>query len=141
VRADSYVDSSEREKSFFPRCGRGRGRGARVASIARGSESSTSICQLGVDVAAGEEPEVPDLDVAARQNVEKETANEFVWRDDRVLAAFRTEADAVLVERNESMVRDADPVRVSTEIPEDLFGSGERTLGVDHPVLAVEEVL
>src|SRR5437667_10660639 len=32
-------------------------------------------------------------------------------------------------------------MRVLAEILEDLFGSGERALGVDHPLLVVERVL
>ena len=48
------------------------------------------------------------------------------------------EGDAALVERHEPAVGDGDAVSVAGEIGEHRFGPGERRLGVDEPVLALE---
>ena len=45
------------------------------------------------------------------------------------------EGDAGLVERDQTPVRDGDPVGVAREIGEHGLGAGERRLGIDHPPL------
>ena len=45
------------------------------------------------------------------------------------------EGDAGLVERNETPVRDGDPVSIAREIGEHGLGAGERRLGIDHEPL------
>jgi hypothetical protein len=83
---------------------------------------------------------------AFRQDVEQEPADERA-RIERhgaiALAPVATvvldpEGDAALVERDQSVVRDRDPVGVAAEIGEHGLGSRERRLGVDEPVLAPE---
>ena len=95
----------------------------------------------GAKVTAGEQAVVADLDEAVGQNVEEKAANEFLGGHDDLLAILGSKADAVFVERDESVVRDAHAMRVSAEILEDLLRSGEGTFCVHHPVLAVEGVL
>ena len=45
------------------------------------------------------------------------------------------EGDAGLVERNQTSVRDGDPVGIAREIGEHGLGAGERRLGIDHEPL------
>src|SRR5271156_6831922 len=75
--------------------------------------------------------------------MEQEAADELVRRERhdtlslRTIAAgvFVAEGDAGLVERNQTLVRDGDPVGVAREIGEHGLWAGERRLGVDHPPL------
>lgn len=90
-------------------------------------------CELGVDVTAGMQAVVANLGEPVRQHVEEETSNEFHRSHGDLLAVLGAEADAVGVERNQPVVRDAHAMRVLAEILEDLFGPGEWTLGVAPP--------
>jgi hypothetical protein len=80
---------------------------------------------------------------AAWQDVEQEAADELVRRecDDALplgtIAAvvLVAEGDAGLVERNQTPVRDGDPVGIAREIGEHGLGAGERRLGIDHEPL------
>src|SRR5271167_3546990 len=49
-----------------------------------------------------------------------------------------TEGDLIVVEGDETMVGDGDAVSVASQIVEDMFCPGERSLGVDDPVLTEE---
>jgi hypothetical protein len=46
-----------------------------------------------------------------------------------------TKADRCLRDREQTVVGDGDPMRVASEIVEDMLGAAERRLGVDHPIL------
>src|ERR1019366_6900635 len=54
------------------------------------------------------------------------------------LAVLGAKGDASRVERDESVIGDADAMRVATEIADDLLGSAEGSLGVGDPWLAEE---
>ncbi len=49
-----------------------------------------------------------------------------------------SEGDAFAIESEEPMIGDGDPVRVSTEIPQDLGRTTESRFGVDYSVLTVQ---
>jgi hypothetical protein len=91
--------------------------------------------------AVGEEAEVADANEAAREQMQQETSQELIRGQAHqlllvaVCGVTPTEADLVVVQRNQSMVGDRDAMRVCTEIAQNVFGSSERTLGVDHPVM------
>ncbi len=78
---------------------------------------------------------------AARQDVQEKAADELVGRERHGLEPVRSfdpivlpfEGDALVVERNETRIRDGDAVGVAGEIGEDGLRSGERPLGVDDP--------
>src|SRR5215475_11412706 len=76
------------------------------------------------------------------QHVQQEAPDELVRMKPHRLPAARavdaivlpTERDAGIVGGNEAAVRDCDTMRVTGEIAQDLLGSGERRLAVDHPL-------
>lgn len=86
---------------------------------------------------------MPDAVKAAWQDVEQEAADELVRRERHDALPFGTvatvvlvaEGDAGLVERNQTSVRDGDPVGIAREIGEHGLGAGERRLGIDHEPL------
>lgn len=72
--------------------------------------------------------------------MQQEASDEFVGRDCHGPFADRRgdnpssgNARAIL-DIDEAVVGDGDAVRISTNVIQDLFGSGEGRLGVDHPV-------
>src|SRR5271169_3267300 len=89
---------------------------------------------------------MPDAVKAAWQDMEQEAADELVRRECHdalplgTIAAvvFVAEGDAGLVERNQTPVRDGDPVGVARKIGERSLGAGERRLGIDHEALLPE---
>src|SRR6266540_5396591 len=109
------------------------GRCGRLEICARGGE-------LGVDVAGGEQAVVADLDEAARQNVLEESADEFERLEAAHLPAARAKHDLAITDVEEAMVRDGDAVGVLAEIAQERARTSERGLGVDDPLLLVEDV-
>ena len=98
---------------------------------------------------AGEEAVVADAMEAARQHVQEEAADELggVERHrldpgfaGRLAAAIvlPLEGDALVVEPDQTCIRDGDAVGVARQIGEDGLGSGERPFGVDHPLAAAQ---
>ena len=86
---------------------------------------------------------MPDAVEAMWQDMEQEAADELMWRERhdalplRTIAAvvFVAEGDAGLVERDQTPVRNGDPVGVARKIREHGLGAGERRSGIDHPSL------
>ena len=86
---------------------------------------------------------MPDAVKAAWQDMEQEAADELVRRERHDALPLGTiaavvlvaEGDAGLVERNQTPVRDGDPVGIAREIGEHGLGAGERRLGIDHEPL------
>ena len=79
---------------------------------------------------------------ALGQHVYQETPDELLRVKSHRLPAVRTvdaiilpaERDAGVVSCNEAAVRDSDPMGVTGEIAQNLLGSCERRLAIDHPV-------
>lgn len=90
----------------------------------------------------GEKSVVTDAMKAIGQNVQEEAADELVAVERHgaiavyavvsVILEFERDAGAVKFEK--PAVGDGDAVRVARQIGQDLVWSGERPLGVDHPV-------
>ena len=65
------------------------------------------------------------------QNVDQESAQELICGDghDLLLAAVRivfpAKRDTIILERNQSMVRDGDAVRIASEIVQNTLGTAE----------------
>ena len=107
-------------------------------------EQQAAAQQRSGSLAVGEEAEVADTDQAFGQNVDEEPSEELVGREghDHLLAVscifLPAEGDLIVLEADEAMVRDGDAMRVAGKIVENVFGSTERRLGVDDPVLGEE---
>ena len=92
-------------------------------------------------VAVGEQSEVADLDEACRQDVKQEAADELDRIEGHDAAAVvmsgvsPAEAHLSVVETEQPSVGDGDAVGVAGQVLQHVFGSAERRLGVDHPLL------
>jgi len=77
--------------------------------------------------------------------VQEEAAQELIdgQAHDSLLVAVGgvspAKADVALGEGNESAVGGADAMGVSAEVAQGMFRSGERSLGVDHPVVTEQD--
>jgi len=91
-------------------------------------------------VARGEQAEVADAYEASRQNMQQETAEEFVGIESHGASAMPMgvvspqEADFVIGHRKESRVGDGNAVGIAREVGQDLRRAGKRSLGIDDPV-------
>ncbi len=96
--------------------------------------------QLGGAMAMGKEADMADAVEAVGHGVLQEAADELVGREHHDLGfavlpiVLPSEAHLAVVEPDQATVGDGDAVRVAAEISKHLPGSGERRLGVDHPV-------
>ena len=88
-----------------------------------------------------EEAEVADAHKAARQQVQEQTSQELFDRQGHeplLVAVSRvspTESDVALGQSNQPAVGNGNAMSVGTEIAQHTFGSSERPLGVDDPVV------
>jgi len=95
-------------------------------------------------VAVGEQSEVADLDEASGQDVEHEAADELDCIEGHDVAAVvmpgvsPAEAHLSVVEADKPSVGDGDTVGVAGQVLQDVFGTTEGRLGVDHPLLATQ---
>src|SRR3954466_3765092 len=117
VRTCQQVDAGQCKEAVLPRRLRWTCWGRLVVDL----QMAAGCCELRPDVAAREQAVVADLYEAVRQDVGEEATDEFRGRDGHLLAVLRAEADAMLVERNESVVRDAHAMSVPAEILEHLL--------------------
>jgi hypothetical protein len=87
---------------------------------------------------------VTDPNKAVGEDMEQEAAQELGYRDRQgaLLIAMRgvppAEGDLVLVERDQPMVGDGDPVGVTAEILQNMVGTSKGWFAVDHPVVTEE---
>ena len=95
-------------------------------------------------VAVGEQPEVANLDEASGQDVEHEAADELDCIEGHDVAAVvmpgvsPAEAHLSVVEADKPSVGDGDTVGVAGQVLQDVFGTTEGRLGVDHPLLVTQ---
>jgi hypothetical protein len=89
----------------------------------------------------GEESEVADANQSLGQNVDQESAQKLLCGNghDLLLAAVRVvfpaKRDSIVVEGDESMVRDRDTMGIAGQVMQHMLGAAEGWLGVDDPVL------
>src|SRR5664280_564010 len=108
--------------------------GCRAEQLAAALEFSTAST-------VSEQAEVADADQAFGQDVKKKSAQELICRNghDFFLAAVSivspAEGDALVLEGHESMVGDSYSMSVAGQIVENVLGTAEGRLGIDHPVL------
>jgi hypothetical protein len=103
-------------------------------------ESGACDSQLGADVAGGIETEVSDLDEAGWQDVQEKSAHEFQRGEVADFLFAGSEDDMVVVDVEDAMVGDGDPVGIQAEVTKERLGLLEGGLGVDDPRLAVQRV-
>jgi hypothetical protein len=95
-------------------------------------------------VAIGEEAIVSDPHEALGEHVEQKPTDKLLDREAHYLHFVAmgvvppTEADLAILASEEALVADGDPMGIAPEVGEDLLGSAEGALGVDHPVLRPE---
>lgn len=88
----------------------------------------------------GHEAEVTNAMETIGQGVQKEAANELIWRELHnpgsavVAIVFPGKCDMIVVERNKPAVGDGDTVRVPSEIGENLGGAAKWLFCIDDPV-------
>jgi hypothetical protein len=91
-----------------------------------------------------EKPVMPDLDEAVWQNVQEKTPDELLGVElhDFVLISPSgvsvAEPDGFTIMIEHAMVGDRDPVRITSEVRDDVFSAGKRTLGLDRPLFGIE---
>ena len=94
--------------------------------------------------AVGKESKMPDLDEPARQDMQEEPSDElhrFQCHLFRLIAVLRispAEADAAILQAQQSSVGNGDTMGVSSQIPQNLFWPAERRLGIDDPFLVLQ---
>ncbi len=90
----------------------------------------------------GQEAEVPDAHEAFREQVQQESAQEFVERYSQQLLFIVVSRIApakghlFIGERDEPMIGDRYAMSVTAQIMEDMLWSSKRTFRVDHPVVS-----
>ena len=121
----------------------GRGRQSERVAAVGGEQGARQGQQLFAE-AVRQQAVVADAHEAFWQHVQEEAAQELyrVEGHDTLLAAVRivppAEADVLSVESGEAVIADGHAVGVAAEIAEDMFGTAERRLGIDVPVLVAE---
>ena len=103
-------------------------------------ECAASGGQLGIDIAGCIETEVPHLDKGSWQDVKEKSLNEFDGRKLAGLVVAGSEYDMLVVDVENSVIGDGDPVGVQAEVAKEGVGSFERSFGEDDPILAIEVV-
>ncbi len=91
-----------------------------------------------------QEAEMADLDEAGRQDVKQEPADELdrVERQELLLIPVGrvspAEGHAAIVDLKQAAIGDGHPVRIASQVLEDMLGIAEGRLGIDHPVQPLE---
>ena len=86
-----------------------------------------------------------DADQPFRENVDQESSQKLICGNlhNLLLAAlcvvFPAKRDSIILESNQSMVGDGDPMCIASQIVQNMFRTSEGWLDVDHPVFAEEE--
>ena len=92
--------------------------------------------------AVGKEAKVPDTHEPFGEQVQEESAQEFIQRESQQLlfvvvsGIAPTKSDLAVHKRDQAMVGDSHAVGVAAQILEDILGATERWFGVDHPVVS-----
>src|SRR5712691_699505 len=137
--ADAQGNAGERfhTVTIVGRCGRGAaGRSGR-----RAAEELSAASQLLTAMTGGKKPVVADAVKARRQDVEQKAADEFAGGQSHRLRILRSigtvvlvgEADAAILDVEQSVIGNRHAMRVATDVVEDLLRAAEWPLGEDDP--------
>ena len=111
---------------------------------ARRTEQFAGKLECGAPLWMCEEAEVADLDEAGRQHVEQKAADELdgVQRHELVLVVIGrvspAEGRMAIAHLDQAPVGDGHAMRVAGQVLEDMLGSAEGRLGIDHPLQSLE---
>jgi hypothetical protein len=95
--------------------------------------------------AVGEQSEITNADQAPGQNVNEEAAQKLLVRDghDFLLTAmciiFPAKGNPLILKGNQAMVGNGDAMGIAGEIVENVLGTTEGRLSVNHPLLAEKQ--
>jgi len=95
-------------------------------------------------VSVGQEAEVTDADIACRQDMKKEPADKLVGLEGHSLLTVMVgiippeEGDLVVLEGEDAVITDGDPMGISAEVLKDPLGAIEGWLAIDDPLFMVE---
>ena len=98
----------------------------------------------GPTVSVGEDPIMPDLDEAGREDVLEEAADELESGQERgygplgIAGIAASEEDGLLRRAGDAMIGDGDAMGIASEVVDDLPGAGEGFFAVGDPLLVVE---
>jgi len=90
-------------------------------------------------MAVGQETEVPKLAEALGQDVDEKAANKLMGTDSHgafaiaVTVVLPLKGHLAVLELQQAVVRDGDPVRVAAQVNQHLSGTAEGTFGIDDP--------
>jgi hypothetical protein len=97
--------------------------------------------ELLCPIAIGEEAEIANTLEPVGKHVKEEPTDEFVSTKRHRLVSVAiaiilpAKLNLAVIDIEQAIVGNGDAVRVPNDILEDFFWSGERSLGVNHPVL------
>lgn len=100
--------------------------------------------ECGTPVGVRQEAEMADLDEAGRQDMKQEPADELdrVERQELLLIPVGrvspAEGHVAIVHIEQAAIGDGHPVRIASQVLEDMLGIAEGRLGIDHPVQSLE---
>jgi hypothetical protein len=100
--------------------------------------------QEGGPATRGHKPEVANADEPGGKYVEEEAAQELLHRQSHqallvvVFGVSPAEGDLVVLKGNQTMIGDGHTVGVAAEITENLLGTTEGRLAINHPVPSKE---
>jgi hypothetical protein len=95
-------------------------------------------------VGVRQEAKMADLDEAGRQDVKQEPADELDRGERQELLLVPVgrvspaEGHVTIVHLEQAAIGDGHPVRIASQILEDMLGIAEGRLGIDHPVQSLE---
>lgn len=109
-------------------------------------EHGTRLGQIVLSPGIGQQAVVADAVETRWQHMQQEAAHELVGGELHRLVAgtplgpvvLPAEGHAVLIHRHQSPVRDGHPVGVAGEVGQYGLGTGERTLGIHHPLAPLQ---
>jgi len=100
--------------------------------------------ERGTPVGVRQESEMADLDEAGWQDVKQEPADELdrVERQELLLVPVGrvspAEGHLAILHLDQAAVGDGHPVRIASQILEDMLGTAKGRFGIDHPVQSLE---
>ena len=104
------------------------------------AQQCTTQRQFGQSTLVGKETVVTDSLKSAGQNMEQETADEFVsfkrHRFELIMMTivFPTECDLPVIHIQKPVIGNGDAMRIATKVGQDLFGTAEGLFGVHDPL-------
>jgi hypothetical protein len=87
---------------------------------------------------------VPDADISRGEDMKEEPSDELIGLESHGLLCITigivppAEGDIAVLDLEDTVIADSDPVGISAKVLKDTFGAVERRFAVDNPFLMVE---